>query len=65
MPAEGGGDLPVGQREHLGQLGRQHAIGCFVVATVAGDEVAVQKDGALIVRVDDLEPLSEGGDAGK
>ena len=49
MEVKGSCDLPVLQREHLGQLGDDDPFGAPVVTGVAGDEMAVDEDGAVIV----------------
>ena len=55
MEVEGGGDLAVGPGHHLGQLGDEHSLGALVVTAVAGDQVAVEEDAALIVDGNDFQ----------
>ena len=62
MEAEGGGDLAIGQRQHLGQLGDEYPLGPLVVAGVAGDQVSVQEDAALIVDRNDFQSRGERAD---
>ena len=45
----------LGPREHLGQLGNDDPFGAPVVTGVAGDEMSVEEDGAVIVDGDDLQ----------
>ena len=61
MEAEGG-DLAIGQRQHLGQLGDEYPLRPLIVARVGGDQVSVQKDAALIVNRNDLPSRSERAD---
>ena len=62
MEAKGGGDLTIGQRQHLGQLGDEYPLDPLVVAGVAGDQLSVQEDAALIVNRNDFQSRGERAD---
>ena len=62
MEVEGGGDLAVGAGQNLGQLGDEHPLGPLVVTAVAGHQVAVQEDAALIVERNDFQARGEGAE---
>ena len=62
MEVKGSCDLPVLQREHLGQLGDDDPFGAPVVTGVAGDEMSIEKDGAVIVAGGDLQTRQTGRD---
>jgi len=62
MELEGGGDLGVGPGSDLGQLGDEHSLVALVITAVAGDQVAVQEDAALIVDRNDFQSRDQGAE---
>ena len=59
VQTKGGGELAVGQGEHLGELSDENPLGAPVVARVAGDQVSVEEDAALIVNRNDFHSRGE------
>jgi hypothetical protein len=55
MNTEGGGDVLVLQSQDPRELGHHHSVRPLLRAGIAGDQVATQKDGPLIIEVYHLE----------
>ncbi len=57
-----GRDLLVGERQDLGQLRDHDALSASVVTRVAGDQMTVEEDRALIVGVEGLQARRQGAE---